>query len=594
MEKHDFYHSQQQAAFKSWLFTYIRQSWWRIVILILLSLIAVGLGLLNPWPLKLLADSVFGNVPAPGPLEPYTGTVTLLYFAAITYVTIYLLQGVFGVISGYVGARFGFRLDVKIKQQLFRHILYLPIKAPNRLETADYVYRQNVETNTVSALVLGTFVTVFQSTITVVGILVILFILDWQLTILSLIVLPFLYLTLRFFGPRIQQQSFKLEQITSKLYTHSQESIQNADIVQSFNRQDSQLQKLTDLLNQKLHLQLKYTLIVGAFGLVTSLLTVMVLVTIVVLGGKAVFSGQLTFGSLLIFVTYAGLLYQPLEALSGAFAGANQNLASLKRVFEVVYDNAGLEDTTHGNVLANVKGQISFRNINFSYGQKQILKDINFTIQAGEKVAFVGPSGAGKSTILALVARFAIPDSGFIYIDEQELHDINLDSLRNHIALVDQEPKLFSISIAENIAFATKPDEKYPLPGIMAAAGLAYATEFIDKLPNTYDEEVEHTGGSLSGGQKQRIAFARAMYKQAPILLLDEPTSAQDVASEKHVLEAINKLIQNRTVLLVTHKLSLLAEMNRVFVVEGNTVQDVSAYGGLDAYIRYLEVHDNL
>jgi ATP-binding cassette subfamily B protein len=139
MQNHDFYHTQQSSAFKKWLFTYIKQSWWRIIILVILSFVTVGLGLLNPWPLKLLADSVFGKVPAPGMLEPYSGTTQLLYIVAILYVGIYLLQSIFGVISGYVGARFGFHLDIRIKQQLFRHILYLPLKSSSRLETGDYV-----------------------------------------------------------------------------------------------------------------------------------------------------------------------------------------------------------------------------------------------------------------------------------------------------------------------------------------------------------------------------------------------------------------------------------------------------------------------
>ena len=591
MNNHDFAGQQLNAAFKKWLYTYIRQSWWRIAVLIMLSMAGVFLALLNPWPLKLMADSVFGSVPAPGPLKPYTGTFQLLVIIAVVYVLIYLLESLVGMISAYVGARFGFRLDVRVKQNLFNHILHLPIRSSTRLETGDYIYRQNVETASITSLVLGTFVTIFQASFTIIGVLVVLILLDWRLTILSLTIVPLLFFSLKFFGPRIQRKAYAVEQVSSQVYSHTQESIQNADIVQSYNRQKGQVDKLTALLNQKLGLQLNYTILAGFFGFTTSLLTVLAIVAIVLVGGKAVFNGTLTFGGLLIFVTYAGYLYQPLETLSGAIAGMNETMASLKRVFEVVNDNADLENMNAGAVLQNVKGQIVFQNVTFNYGEKVILKDINLTINPGEKVAFVGPSGAGKSTLLAMVLKFANPVSGSIYIDGQNTNEVNLKSLRDQIAIVDQEPKLFSISIAENIGFS-RPDDQYPLPDIMAAASKAFATEFIDKLPKTYDELVKMTGGSLSGGQKQRIAIARALYKNAPILLLDEPTSAQDVASEQHVLDAINHLITNKTVLMVTHKHSLLSQMDKIFVVEDGRVLDISAYGGLDAYSRYIQVHE--
>lgn len=590
-EDHNYAERQKNEAFKKWFRSYIKSSWWRIAILVVVSLSAVVLTLINPWPLKILADSVFNKIPAPGLLKPYTHTLTLLYIVALIYVAIYVLQSLVAILSGYLGARFGFKLDMQVKGSVFRHILYLPYKSEDRLESADYVYRENVEAGSLSQIVLGSYISIFGSAVTVIGIFVVLFLLYWQLAALMLIAFPLLYFSIKIFSRRIQNQSKLLEENNSELYVHTQDSIENDDIVQAFNRQETQFKGLIELLSKRLKTQLSYNLTLGGFGLVNSMISVSVIVAIAIVGGTAVFDGKLSFGSLLIFINYASFLYLPLETISTSIASINQNLAGLRRVFDVVNDHADLENTKAGQQIDRVNGQITFKNVSCSYGGKQILKDVNFTIMPKEKVAFIGPSGAGKSTLLSLILRFTIPDSGFIYMDNYEIHDINLDSLRKNIAVVDQEPKLFSMSVADNIAFDSR-DEKFPLIEVMAAAQAANATDFINELPNKFDQKIEHTGHSLSGGQKQRIAIARALYKKAPILLLDEPTSAQDVSSERHVLDAINKLIQNRTVLMVSHKLSLLSQMDRVFVVEAGKVQDVKNYGGLDAYKRYMEVHE--
>jgi ABC-type multidrug transport system fused ATPase/permease subunit len=585
--------AQKEIAFRKWFFSYVKQVWWQIMLLGLLSLAAIALTLLDPWPLKILVDSVFGSHPAPGPLKPYSGSIKLLYITGFIYVFIYVFQNGVAIINGYLGVKFGFKLDIKLKTRLFKHILYLPYKATNRLETADYVYRENVETGAMSATILGSFITIFGAVITVVVIFVVLFILYWKLTALIVLVMPLLYFGLRMFGGRIQSKSKSLEENTSELYVHTQESIENADIVQAFDRQEGQFQIFIALLNKKMKTQLRYNLTLGAFGFVTSIMTVLVIVAIVLIGGTAVFNKQMTVGELLIFISYAGLLYIPLESISSSYASINQNLASMRRVFEIIDDNNDLENVDIGEKIGRLQGQIVFQNVNLSYNGKQVLKDVNLTISPGEKVAFIGPSGAGKSSILSLMMRFLVPDSGFIYLDNYEIHNINLDSLRENISLVEQEPKLFSISIADNIAFYERPGEKYPLPGVMAAAYTAQATDFINNLPDKFDQKVEHEGGSLSGGQKQRIAIARALYKQSPILLLDEPTSAQDISNENNVLDSINTLIKGRTVIMVSHKLSLLSQMDKVYVVDGGKVQDVNNLGGLEEYKKYMESHEN-
>ncbi len=583
--------AEKNLEYRKWLMSYFKRSWWRIAVLVFLSLFSIVALLLNPWPLKLLADSVFGDIAAPSILEPLTGTKELLFIIGGVYIALYFFQGFSDFLYSYVSARFGLRLTAKIKTQFFRHVLHIPLGSSERLQTSDYVYRQNVETNSVAEIILNTTVTIFRSLFSIFGAFAVLMFLDWQMTLISLAVVPFLYLSVWYFGKKLEQRSFSVEETYSDIYNHTAESIDHSAIVQSFNRQKKQVALLEKKFVELFKKEMKRLVTSNEFSFVNTFLNIFAITVIVVLGGLRVFSGDLSFGDLLIFVTYAGQLYDPLQTLSYSIGSLRESNARIRRVYEVISQDRDIENIESGKILENVKGTIEFKNVSFSFKDKKILKDVSFTVKAGEKVAFIGPSGAGKSTLLNLLSRFSEPDLGFIYLDGQELSKINLESLRNNISLVGQEPELFSLSIAENIAFSN-PDEKYPMPLIMGAAKGSFATEFIDKLPEKYNSMVKNSGDNLSGGQKQRIAIARAFFKNSPVLILDEPTSAQDVASETKVLDGINKLMQGKTVLMVTHKHSLLAQVDKIFVVDVGKVIPVEKYGGLDAYERYLNIHE--
>ena len=583
--------TEKNLEYRKWLMSYFKRSWWRIAVLVFLSLFSIVALLLNPWPLKLLADSVFGDSAAPSILEPFTGTKELLFIIGGIYIALYFFQGFSDFLYSYVSARFGLRLTAKIKTQFFRHVLHIPLGSSERLQTSDYVYRQNVETNSVAEIILNTTVTIFRSLFSIFGAFAVLMFLDWQMTLISLAVVPFLYLSVWYFGKKLEQRSFSVEETYSDIYNHTAESIDHSAIVQSFNRQKKQVALLEKKFIELFKKEMKRLVTSNEFSFVNTFLNIFAITVIVVLGGLRVFSGDLSFGDLLIFVTYAGQLYDPLQTLSYSIGSLRESNARIRRVYEVISQDRDIENIESGKILENVKGTIEFKNVSFSFKDKKILKDVSFTVKAGEKVAFIGPSGAGKSTLLNLLSRFSEPDLGFIYLDGQELSKINLESLRNNISLVGQEPELFSLSIAENIAFSN-PDEKYPMPLIMGAAKGSFATEFIDKLPEKYNSMVKNSGDNLSGGQKQRIAIARAFFKNSPVLILDEPTSAQDVASETKVLDGINKLMQGKTVLMVTHKHSLLAQVDKIFVVDVGKVIPVEKYGGLDAYERYLNIHE--
>ncbi len=576
--------------YKRWLRSHYKKAWPTIVILLVFSLIAIGFTLASPWPMKFLADSVFGTIPPPALFQNYTQPQLLLVVMAAV-VVIGLFEALFNFITDYFSTILAENFERRVEQTFLKHVLSLPLRSSTRLENSDYVYRLNSQGSAIGSLVVGSPVEIISSIVSIVFVLIILISVNVQMTLISLVVVPFLYFSIIYFGKRIEAQSQAVETLNSTIYNHTLESIEQSDVVQSFNSQERQLNKFTRLLLQMKKLNLKGVVLSNAFGFSGNLVVVGSTLTVFIVGGQKVFNGQLSFGILLVFISYVTQLYEPLQQLTSAIAQRRDDHARAKKFFEVINDHSDIENTNTGEVLDKARGQLNFRNVTFRYGDKTVLDGVNLDIKPGEKVGFIGPSGAGKSTLVSLVPRFGIQEKGFVYLDGKDTSTINLKSLREQIAIVSQEPKLFSISIGENIGFA-RPDEQYPLPEVMGAASAANASEFIDKLPEKYDTMVDNSGDSLSGGQKQRIAVARAMFKRAPILILDEPTSAQDAASENKVLEGINSLMKGKTVLMVTHKHSLLSAMDTIYVVEAGKVKNVKEYGGLDAYERYLKIHE--
>jgi ABC-type multidrug transport system fused ATPase/permease subunit len=581
---------QKEQRYHAWLTQYYKKAIPGILLLGFFAIIAIVISLLAPWPLKFLADSVFGEVPPPHGLLDLTQPQLLLVVIG-AFVGISVFQALFDWVNSYIAVALESNLRNKIQETYFKHMLSLPLNSDTRLDDSDYIFRLSNEGSAVANLALNSSVDIFRSVCNIFSILLILLLIDWEMTMISLLTIPLLFMSVIFFNKRLEKQAVKVEEMSSSIFSHVSESIQHADIVQSFNRQTGQYNKFTDLLQRFKKLSLKGIMLDNKFGFVGTLIIGLATVGIFVVGGNKVFAGELTFGILIVFITYVSQMFGPLEELTGALGARSESHGQAKRFFEVIDDHQHIEDMVSGEVVSGIHGQIDFRGVHFSYKGREILKGVNLHIKPGEKVAFIGPSGAGKSTLLSLLPRFGLQDKGFIYIDGKETSDIRLDSLRDQVAMVSQEPELFSITIGENIGFA-KPDAQYPLPEVMAAASNAFASEFINKLPDRYDTIIDGKGDNLSGGQKQRIAIARAMFKRAPILILDEPTSAQDANSESKVLEGISRLMKGKTVLMVTHKHSLLAAMDTIYVVEGGEVRNVKDYGGLDSYERYLQVHE--
>jgi ABC-type bacteriocin/lantibiotic exporter with double-glycine peptidase domain len=584
---------QKTTDFMPWLRKYYAQAKPAIILMVVLNTIASGIALLQPWPLKLLADSVFGNLPAPGPLKQYTHTSTLIIIVSVMTLLIFLLNQAFGVLKDYLLLKIGYWLNRSIKEESFRHILHLPLYHEGRLPKGDYIYRQNDVTNSLSDLVLNSTSEIIGSVILIIGVMTIMLTLNVELTLIAVVVIPFLIFSVWLFGPIMGRLGSALTKLNSKTASLIAESIDNTEAVQAFTLQERQVQKLKAIWLETYNVSRKGLLWGKAFQFSNGLVVILGTSLVIYFGGTQALNGTFSLGSLLIFMTYLGYLINPIQDITSQITIRRQKLVNVRRVYEVLSDHEGVEYLREGKPLPRVRGRIRFQNVSYAYRGVNVLDQVNLTIEPGEKIGIIGPSGAGKSTLMRLLDLYIEPTAGRILIDDFDVQTVSLQDLRRNIAWISQSPQLFATSILENmqdgdINRVITPEE------IGWAGQAANIAEFVNKLPMGMESIAGEGGSSLSGGQRQRISIARALLKNAPIICMDEPTSALDDRSEKYIHDSIGSLIQDKTVLLVTHRLPLLSLMDKVFVLQNGRLINVDEFGGVEKYAYQLQINGQL
>ncbi|MGZ6005625.1 MAG: ABC transporter ATP-binding protein [Candidatus Saccharimonadales bacterium] len=584
---------QQTTDFMPWLKRYYAQAKPAVILMVLMNTIASGIALLQPWPLKMLADSGFGNVPAPGPLKPYTHTPTLIIIVAVMTLSIFVLNQAFGVLKDFLLLKIGYWLNRAIKEESFRHILHLPLYHEGRLPKGDYIYRQNDVTNSLSDLVLNTTSEIIGSVLLIIGVMVIMLSLNAQLTIIALIVIPFLILTVWAFGPILGKLGQALVKLQSKTASLISESIDNTEAVQAFTLEERQVKKLKDLWQETYVIARRGLLWGKLFQFSNGFIVILGTSLVIYFGGTQALNGQFSLGALLVFMTYLGYLINPIQDITSQITIRRQKLVNVRRVYEVLSDHEGVEHLREDKHLPRLTGRIRFQNVSYSYHGNRVLDQVNLTIEPGEKVGIIGPSGAGKSTLMRLLDLYLEPTGGRILVDDFDIQTVSLQDLRRNIAWISQQPQLFATSILDNILDGDinrqiTPDE------VVWASQAANIDEFVMKLPMGMQSIAGEGGSSLSGGQRQRISIARALVKNAPIICMDEPTSALDDRSEKLIQESIGSLIKDKTVLLVTHRLPLLSLMDKVYVLDKGKLVNVEEYGGVEKYAYQLQINGQL
>ncbi len=532
-----------------------------------------------PIPLKLVVDNVLGTQPVSDVLRAILpGNIVgspsgMLVFAVILLVVvtglIYLQALALWVVQTYAGQK----LVLAFRAKLFRHVQELSFSFHDTRGSTDSTYRIQYDAEAIQKVALGGVIPVVAACVTIGSFLLVIAAIDPLLTAVAAAVVPPLFLFTRTFGRRLRDEWTTVKQVESSAMSLLQETLGSLRVVKAFGQEGRQHQRFVDRSTQGVQRQMRVAYTHGGFDLLVGLTTAFGTAAVLYFGVQHVLAGSLTLGNLLIVMTYLGQFYGPLEVISKKAAELQSGLASAERVFALLDEQPAVVEREDPVPISRAIGEIGFDSLSFGYGRGPfVLRNVSLIIPAGRRVGVVGRTGAGKSTLISLLMRFYDPGKGSISLDGIDLRDYDLKGLRSQFAIVLQDPVLFSTTIGENIAYARPGAE---LSAVEAAAKIANAHEFIDALPQGYDTPVGERGMQLSAGERQRISLARAFLKDAPILILDEPTSSVDMKTESSIVGAMQRLMEGRTSFMVTHRLDALTGCDMLLQVEDGCVQEV-------------------
>ncbi|TMQ50032.1 MAG: ABC transporter ATP-binding protein [Candidatus Eisenbacteria bacterium] len=547
-------------------------------LLLLVGLLATPLTLVTPLPLKIAVDTVLGSHPLPGPVRaalprgmaPTQGQC-LAIAVGLLVATALLKQGqdlANNLLKKYVVER----MTLDLRARVFRHAHRLSFTYHDRQGTADAAYRIQQDVPDAQSIVVESVFPSITAFITLVSMFLVTAKMDWQLALVALSITPILFFVNRHYRRQFRGRWRAVKNLESSALAVIHEALGALRVVKAFGQEDREESRFLDRSGQGMWARIRLTAYEGGFGLQVGVLTAIGTAGVLWLGVQHVRTGVLTLGQLLVVMGYLTQLYDPLKTLSRKAATFQSKLTSAERVFSLIDNPPDVREKPRARSLARARGEIEFRHVSFGYTDRRtVLENVSFALPAGARLGITGPTGAGKTTLVSLLLRFYDPAEGEILLDGVDLRDYRIADLRNQFALVLQEPVLFSSSIGENIAYAR--------PGasdqaIVEAAKVANAHEFITRLPQGYDTVVGERGMSLSGGERQRISLARAFLKDAPILVLDEPTSAVDLRTEALIIGALEQLMRGRTTLMIAHRLSTLESCDHRLDVDHGRVHE--------------------
>ncbi len=549
-----------------------RPYWLHLAGILALSLLAPPLALLTPLPLQIAVDSVIGSHPLPkvlGTLLPaaaHSPAATLLLAAALA-VAVALLVHLQALGSWLLQTYAGERLVLDFRSLIFSHVQRLSLSYHDTTGTTDSTYRIQYDAASIQWILVNGITSFVTSGFTLVAMVYVASRIDWQLALIALGVAPVLFLILRASRQRLRSRWFEVKEHQSSAMSVVQEALAAARVVKAFGQEERERRRFVEHASRGMWGQVQLALIEGGFDLLSGLTIGVATAGVLLVGVSHVRSGLLTLGQLLMVMAYLAQLYTPLQAITKRVADLQSSLAGAERAFALLDLVPDVAERPHARPIGRAAGAVAFRDVSFAYDRDHpVLHDISFQVDPGTRVGVVGATGAGKTTMVNLLTRFYDPSAGQILLDGVDLRDYRLADLRNQFALVLQEPVLFSTSIAENIAYARPGASERE---IIAAAKRANAHDFITRLPQGYDTPVGERGLRLSGGERQRVSLARAFLKDAPILILDEPTSSVDVKTEAAILDALGRLMQGRTTFIIAHRGSTLRHCEVILAIEG-------------------------
>jgi ATP-binding cassette subfamily B protein len=529
-----------------------------------------------PWIIKTLIDIVTDPGADPGSWQ----MITTLTFAALG---VFILRGFLQFARSYVAHIAGWGVVANLRKHLYQHLQRLSLRFYEDKQTGQLMSQVVNDSDLFETLIAHAIPDVFVNVLTLIGVIFVLGSINWGLLLLSLVPVPLMLVSLRIYAKRVRPAFRFRQKELGDLNALLNENISGIREIKAFTREDAESDRVGKRIDNYRNSLLRALRLMAIFSPFIEFTSSLGMLVVIFFGGRLAYQGLLPVSDLVAFFLYLEILYQPIRALSGAWENVQSALAGADRVSGLLDESQEVQDQKNARLLAEpVQGAITFKDVEFSYIEGEVvLRDINLEIPAHQVVALVGPTGVGKSTLVSLIPRFYDVGSGVITLDGQDTRTIKLDNLRQQISIVLQDVYLFYGTVRDNILFG-RPDASEL--AVIEAARVANAHEFILDLPDGYDTMVGERGVKLSGGQKQRISIARAVLKDAPILILDEATSSVDTQTELLIQQALERLIAGRTTIVIAHRLSTIRSADTIVVLEGRRIKETGSHAELLAH----------
>jgi ATP-binding cassette subfamily B protein len=541
----------------------------------------------KPWPLKVVVDNVLGGAALPWLGFPERiGAGTVLAFAAISLVLLYLALGLLQVASNYVTIDIGQRMVDDFRSELYQHLQRLSLRFHYRRSAGDLMYRLAADTFAIQTLTMNGFFPTISALAMLVGMLFVMARLDLQLTLIALLVCPLLAIVIRVMGSRITRVATHARERESELYSAAERSMSAIKVIQAFTAEEEEHKRFLGVSRASLSANLRLYTFQTGYSMLVNVIGAVGTAAVIWVGARAVLAGRLTVGDLLVFSSYLASLYAPINSISTSYGLVQGAKVGVARVYEILEMAPDVPDGPHVLTRAEVHGAFDIEHVKFGYVPGQtVLRDVDLHVAAGEMIAFVGATGAGKTTLVSLLARFYDPNEGRVLLDGMDLRTLDVRSLRRQFAMVLQPSLVFPTTLRDNISYGRR---EASAAEIEAAAQAAQLGSLLARLPDGLDTEIGERGATLSEGERQRLTIARAILRDAPVLILDEPTSALDAETEALLMGSLTRLLHGRTSFVIAHRLSTIRRADRIVVLSEGGIAEMGTYDELVAQNGYF------
>jgi ABC-type multidrug transport system fused ATPase/permease subunit len=571
-----------------------------LFVILLAMLIQTAMSVAAPWPLKIILDNVVGSHKLPhwldhllAPVLSGTGKMQIAAAAALATVVIALLGALASYVANYYTTSVGQYVANDLRVRTYHHLQQLSLRYYDTHQTGSLLSTITSDVQTIQGFASSDTLGIFVDLLTIIGMLFIMFWLNWDFTLIAVAITPFMLLLVSRFKKAVKKATHEVRKEQSKIVSVVEQGLQSMRVTKAFGRQDLAEEDLLEVSRATVEASLKARRVKALLAPIVSVTVALCTAIVLWRGSALILAGAMSAGVLTVFLSYLTKFFKPVQDLAKMTNAIAQAAVGVERVRNILDADTIIPQRPDAAIPESIKGEIEFEHVAFAYtDDSPVLTDVSFHIEPGQMVGVVGPTGGGKSTIVSLIPRFYDPGKGAVKIDGKDIRDYKMRALRDQIGYVLQETILFEGTIRDNIAYGRRGVAEQE---IIEAAKLANADEFISRMPHGYGTVVGERGETLSGGQRQRIGIARAIIRNNPILILDEPTAALDTESERLVIEALERLMKGRTVITIAHRLSTIRDADKIIVLKGGVVaeqgthDELLASGGVYAELYHIQ-----